>query len=121
MIPISEEEEEEEIDNIDKNLLFFERGNKRFSVTMRDIYCYGQIDFNDKNTIEKINDFNFLDYLGASGIPIYSNYNYTTHSCYTPKRYCLYTETWSPLDLVKLAHGYLGKPQRILLFRQIVK
>lgn len=120
MIPI-DEEEEKLIDNIDKQTLKFNRGNRSFSITMRDIYCYGEVDFTDKNTIDQISNFKFLDYLGAVGVHIYSRYDYATHSCSSPKRHCLWTETWNPAELAKMAHGYLGKPKRILLFNQTLK
>ena len=63
----------------------------------------------------------FLDHLEAVGAHVYSNYDYETHSCSSPKEYCLWTETWHPAVLAKTAHGYLGKPKRILLFNQISK
>lgn len=120
MIPI-DEKEEKLIDNIDRNVLQFHRGDRTFSVSMRDIYCYGECDFTDKDTLNKIEKFKFLDFLGEVGVHIYSNYDYKTHSCSSPKRHPLWTETWNPAKLAKMAHGYLGKPKRILLFEQIVK
>ena len=120
MIPI-DEKEELLIDNIDRQTLHFNRGNKTFSIQMKDIYCYGEVDFTDKDTLDKINSFKFLDYLGEVGISICSNYDYETHSCSSPKKCCLWTETWHPAVLAKMAHGYLGKPKRILLFNQISK
>lgn len=120
MIPI-DEDEEKLIDNIDKSILTFHRGNRSFSVTMRDIYCYGEVNFEDEDTLNQIKEFKFLDYLGAVGVHIYSRYDYKTHSCSSPKRYCLWTETWNPAELAKMAHGYLGKPKRILLFNQTLK
>ena len=120
MIPI-DEDEELLIDNIDKQTLHFHRGNRTFSVQMKDIYCYGEVDFTDKDTLDKINDFKFLAHLEEVGVRIYSNYAYETHSCSSPKRCCLWTETWNPAVLAKMAHGYLGKPKRILLFNQISK
>ncbi len=116
-----DEDEEKIIDNIDKSIISFTRGNKTFEVTMKDIYCYGEIDFEDKNTLDKINTFKFLDYLGNSGIYIYSNYDYEHNAVNTPKKHPMWTETWSPLQLIKYAHGRMGKPQRVLLFNQIIK
>lgn len=120
MIPINEEEEKL-IDNIDKSILKFNRGSKTFSVSMIDIYCYGEVDFEDEDTLNKISEFKFLDYLGEVGVHIYSKYDYKTHSCSSPKRRCLWTETWNPAELAKMAHGYLGKPKRILLFNRTLK
>lgn len=120
MIPI-DEEEENLIDNIDKSVLIFHRGNRSFSVSMKDIYCYGEVDFNDSNTISKIEKFKFLNYLIDVGIRIYSRYDYNTHSCSSPIRNALWAETFNCATLAKMAHGYLGKPKRILLFNEFTK
>ena len=120
MIPI-DEEEEKIIDNIDKSILTFHRGKRSFSVAIKDIYCYGEVNFEDEDTLNQINEFKFLDYLGEVGVHIYSNYDYKTHSCSSTKNRCLWTETWNPAKLAKMAHGYLGKPKRILLFNQTIK
>ena len=53
MIPITEKEEEN-IDNIDNSVLIFIRGKRKFSVTMKDIYCYGEVNFTDRETLDKI-------------------------------------------------------------------
>lgn len=128
MIPIDESEEsmlddinDNTSSNIKNEIFQFNRGNRTFSVSIKDIYCYGNLNFNDDNVIKEIEEFNFLDYLTFSGIPIRSRYDYITHSCVSIKQKPLWVETWSTLDLVKLAHGYLGKPERILLFKQIIK
>lgn len=120
MIPI-DEDEEKLIDNIDKSTLTFHRGNRSFSVAIRDIYCYGEVNFEDEDTLNQIKEFKFLDYLDEVGVHIYSKYDYKTHSCSSPKRHYLWTETWNPAELAKMAHGYLGKPKRILLFNQTLK
>lgn len=120
MIPI-DEEEEKLIDNIDKQVFTFHRGDKSFSVSMKNIYCYGEVDFNDKDTLDKIENFTFLDYLISNGIRIYAKYDYETHSCSSPINKLKWAETFSPAELTKMAHGYLGKPKRILLFNELTK
>ena len=120
MIGINEKEEES-IDNIGGNSIVFTRGNQKFIVTKKDIYCYGEIDFDDDETLDLIDRFKFLNYLEERGVPIYSNYDYNTHSVSNETRFPLWTETWSPLTLMKLAHGYIGKPKRILLFNKTFK
>lgn len=112
------EEEEYLIDNLkDKNLIL-NRGDRTFEISGRQIYCYGEVDFHNEDDCETIDNFKFLDYLNEVGIHIYSGYNYDKHSCTSPKRHPLRTETWSPLFLAKFAHAALGKPNRILLFSQ---
>lgn len=120
MIPISEQEEKS-IDNIRDSILKFKRGNLSFSVKMKDIYCYGEVDFTNKDDLNQIDSFDFLDHLDTSGIYIWSRYDYETHSCKTSNKRLLWTETWHPSVVAQIAHGYLGKPQRILIFNQYVR
>lgn len=110
------EEEENLIDNLKDKTLQLTRGNRVFDVRMNQIHCYGEVDFENQDDLDTIDGFKFLDFLGGVGIHIYSRYNYKTHSCSSPKRNALWTETWSPAELAKYAHGFLGKPQRIILF-----
>lgn len=119
MIPISEQEEKS-IDNIRDSTLKFKRGDASFSVRMKDIYCYGEVDFTSKEDLNQIDSFNFLEHLGASGIHILSQYDYKTHSCKARNKKLLWTETWHPAIVAQMAHGYLGKPQRILLFNKTI-
>lgn len=120
MIAISEDEETT-IDNIGDSNINFTRGNRIFSVTMKDIYCYGEVDFNDEDILNKINSFKFLNHLDAKGVNIPAGYNYNTNTCDSTSRRLKWSETWSPAELAKFAHGCLNKPKRILLFNQIVK
>lgn len=118
MIPISEEEELK----LDKGKSFkVERGNQIFNIEQRNIYCYGEVDFSTGSSdLEQISTFNFLDYLDNSeGLRIYSDYNYEDHTCVSPINRCRVTETWNPARIAQFAHGSLGKPKRILLFRRI--
>ena len=113
-------EEEIEIDN--RHTIKIERGNKVFEINPNrgDIYCYGIVDFNtDSSDYNIIDNFNFLKHLNIVGIKIQSRYNYENHTCDSPKEFPLWTETWSPAELAQLAHGYLGKPERIVLFKQV--
>lgn len=112
------EEEESLIDNLKDKTLQLTRGNRVFNIKMNQIHCYGEVNFESQEDLDTIDGFKFLDFLGCVGIHIYSMYNYKTHSCSSPKRYALWTETWSPSELAKMAHGYIGKPQRIILFNQ---
>lgn len=120
MIEINEKEEEQ-LDNIKDEIIKFTSGDKIFKISNKNIICYGEINLEDENNVNLISNFNFLNYLGSTGVSFVSNYNYKTHSCTSPKRKCLWTETWNPLDLFKFAHASLGKPKRILLFNQMIK
>ena len=118
MTYISEEEEAA----LDKGeVLTLKRGNRTMTVMPNHLYCYGEVDFStNSDDMYQIEDFHFLDYLGAKGLHIYSDYHYDTHECHSPLPQCRWTETWNPAEIAQYAHGCLGKPQRIVLFK-IVK
>ena len=106
---------------LDENkLLHIVRGNTTFDIDSRFVYCYGNVNFTtgspDYNIIE---NFSFLDYLGCVGLKIYSNYDYKNHVCTSPIDRCLWTETWNPAEVAQYAHGVLGKPNKIVLFKLI--
>lgn len=111
-------EEEDKIDNLKEQLFKINRGNRTFSLSYRNIYCYGEIDFNKKEDVETIKKFNILNHLFGVGIPFPAHYNYENHSCISPIRKYKYAETFDVLDLVKYSHAMLSKPERIVLFKQ---
>lgn len=113
-------EEDEKL--LDKNSpIIITRGNHTFNITKNQVYCYGDVDFSeDSDDLYEIDNFKFLDSIGAYGIKIPSNYNYDTHSCSSPFKYYMYKETWSPAELTRYHHGCLGKPNKIILFKRTV-
>lgn len=119
MTYISEEEEE----LLDKGkTLILTRGDKTLKVEINKTYCYGEIDFtNGSDDMETIDNFDFLNYLGSfKGIPIHADYNYETHSCCSPVKGLRWSETFHPSVVAQYAHGCLGKPQRVVLFYQLI-
>lgn len=117
MIEISEKEEEE-LDNIEKRILSFERGSRTFNINTNQVICYGNVDFEDEETIDHIHNFKFLQHLGGIGVKMPSKYDYKSHTCLSDVNYVTYTETWNPLKLMQYAYGCLNKPKRLLLFMQ---
>jgi len=113
--------EEEKLLDANKQLDVI-RGNQNFSINLNNTYCYGQVDFNTgSDDMYDIEDFDFLDYLtGFSGIHIRNGYNYKEHTCTSTERRCGWTETWNPAIVAQFAHGCLGKPERIVLFRKVI-
>lgn len=119
MTYISEEEEAQ----LDKGkTLILKRGDKTLKVEINKTYCYGEIDFtNGSDDMEQIDTFDFLNYLGSfKGVPIHADYNYETHSCCSPVKKIRWTETFHPSVVAQYAHGCLGKPQRVVLFYQLI-
>lgn len=111
------EHEENQLDNLSDKILVLERGDKTFNIQMHRVYCYGKVDFNNDDDLNIIENFNFLNHLGAVGVHIYADYDYESHTCSSPTNHYKWTETWSPSHLARYAHGCLNKPERIVLFR----
>lgn len=105
------EEEEKRID--DNETITIERDKAKFTVSKKNIYGYGHIDFsNNSNDKEDINHFNFLDTLDFGGYPI--NVIDYDKGIFTGSWYA----TWSPFNVCQLMHAYLGKPERVCIFRK---
>ena len=119
MTYITEEDENILDNNKELNIV---RDDLKFKINLNNTYCYGEVDFtNDSDDMYNIENFNFLDYLtGFSGIPIRNGYDYDNHECTSVEQRCGWTETWNPAVLAQFAHGCLGKPDRIVLFRQVL-
>lgn len=100
--------------------LHIKRGNTEFDVLNDNVLCFGEIDYNEgsEDCIE-LNSFTFLDHLWVKGVCIPSRYDYKTHTCKSPLRQYLYTETFKNATLCRYLHGCLGKPQFSLIFREV--
>lgn len=110
------EKEEEEIDNIYNTKIILNRGDKTYVIDKRNIYGYGLIDLSKKADCDEIDNFKFLNYLVDRGLPIPSNYNYDKHVCLSNNKKLQFGETFSPLRVIKYAHGCLQKPKRVIIF-----
>ena len=113
------EEEENKLDNSEN--IVIDRGDISFDIKPNNVYCYGSVDFStDSSDYNIIDDFDFLKHLTDTGVKIPSDYNYKEHACYSPLSRCRWTETWSPAELAQIAYSYIGKPERIVLFKHVM-
>lgn len=111
------EAQENRIDNSSKYFgeIRYER-NDKVIIPAKDIYLYGEVDFNNEEDIKNIERFNLID-KEDSGNWIYSNFNYEK-GCYTSidghaKGY----NTWDCIKWFKYCYVLLGKPQRIIVYK----
>lgn len=118
MAEISEDEEKliDEFIANKEEVITITKGDRTFNINRNNIYCYGNVNFRDDNDLSVIDKFKFLNHLEGVGLKVYANYNYETHSCKSPRKFALQSETWSPVFLSKFAHAALNKPERIILF-----
>lgn len=112
------EDEENTIDTLERGCLKLDRGNRTFTIKGTQIYCYGEIDLTKQEDIDNINNLGFLDYLGGVGKRIPANYDYFTHTAKSPIRKYLFTEVFTPIEIVKFVHASLNKPKRVIIFTQ---
>lgn len=117
MAPISEQEEAK----FEKyGVINLKRGNLKFIIEAKDVYCYGEIDFsNGSDDMETIASFNWLDFMIERGVSVPANYHYEDHSCLTDGDDYKTYDTTKPEVVAKYKHGVLGKPARVIIFRYI--
>lgn len=115
MEPITEEQEIR-IDNSIKYYgeLRYERFDKTI-ITSKDIYLYGEINFKDDNDINQINRLNLIDDKGAY---IYSTFNYDKGNYSTIDYQIKCSPTWNPIYWFMYCHCLIGKPKRIIVYRE---
>lgn len=113
------EKEENDID--DEKSIVITRGDIMFTIHPRDIECYGEINFNKgSDDYDKLAMFPWLDHLTIRGVSIPSRYNYDKHSGYRviPSKYLTWIDTTCPEKLAQYAHGFIGKPNRVVIFKR---
>ena len=116
LAPLSEEEERL-LDN--GGILVIKTNNNTFTVTPKDVFFYGEIDFNedseDYEELEYVTWFDSLQY----GVKIPSRYDFESHTCKSDTNHVKYYETIKPIDIIKFKYGSLGKPKRCIFFKQV--
>ena len=115
MAPIREKEEA----LLDKGKAFtIHRGDLSFSLNSDNVFAYGEVDFH-KGTEDYENIGSLIPYRDRVHLPLH--YDYDTHTCKTKiKRYQTY-ETDNIGAMAQYAHGRLGKPKRVVIFKLITK
>jgi UDP-glucose 6-dehydrogenase len=111
------EDEEKQID--DKcSYLLLHRGDSTFKIFDHNIFCYGEIDFNnDSDDMRLLDSMPILEHLKLQGAIIPADYDYDNHTGVAINKAIRYTETFHPDVLCKYVHGCLGKPKRVLIFK----
>lgn len=114
MIPITEKEEQE----LDNGVLHYVRENIDIVIDSKSKPIYGEIDFHTNSDDYKVLEtMDWLDYITLCGIHVPANYNYEEHCCYSPiRRYKTY-DTVNPAVVAQYKHAFIGKPQRVCIFK----
>ena len=115
MAPITEKEEA----LLDEgNAFIIHRCDFPFNLSSDNVLAYGEVDFhNGSDDYENIGSL--IPYRDRVHLPLH--YDYDTHTCKTKlKRYQTY-ETDNIGAMAQYAHGRLGKPKRVVIFKLIAK
>lgn len=112
-------EEEEEIDK--NNNIVLTREEKQYHIDKNNIKGYGDIDLsNDSEDHNILKAQHWIDVSRFPGV-IIPVYDYNTGLMKTRNEIVQRTETWNCFDLVKYGHCCLGKPNKIIIFKQTSK
>lgn len=115
MEPITKEQEL----RIDKSAKYY--GAIKFErkdgviVAAKDIYLYGEVNFNNDDDLDLIERFKLID---EDGNWIYSNFNYEKGNFTTIDGVAKGCPTWNLINWFKYCHVLIGKPQRIIVYKR---
>ena len=115
MAPITEKEEAL-LD--DGKAFIIHRGDLSFNLSPDNVFAYGEVDFH-KGSEDYENMDALIPYRDMVHLPL--NYDYDTHTCKTPTKMYQTRETNDIGAMAQYAHGRLGKPNKVVIFRLIAK
>ncbi len=94
------------------------RGGITFYLDSDNVFSYGKVDLHDDSEdYEALNEL--IPFNDIVHIP--SNYDYDTHTCKSPTKMYQTRETNDIGAMAQYAHGRLGKPNKVVIFRLTVK
>lgn len=112
------EQEEQRIDNAPKYYGEIRHVRKDgYIIPAKDIYLYGEVDFNNKDDIDNIKRFNLINMDLSVCNWIYSNFNFKEGYFTTINGIAKGYHTWNALKLFMYKYVLLGKPQRIIVYK----
>ena len=115
------ESEEKDLDN-DGLVILKRPPHKDILVDIKNVFCYGIVDFNKgSEDYEHISSIRALDTLTDLGISLPSRYDYNTHSADALSGRILHYDTFDFGEICQYAHGFLGKPERCILFEKTIR
>lgn len=90
-------------------------------ISAKDIYLYGEVDFNKEDDLLNIERFNLIDNNIEARNLIYANFNFDKGSFKTVNGVAKTYPTWNPILWFMYNYVLIGKPERIIVYRKIIK
>lgn len=119
MEPITKKEEQQ----IDNSIKYYEeirynRANNEI-ITAKNIYLYGEVDFNCDEDLDNIDRFNLIDkdVYACNWIP--SNFDFDKGCFTTIENVAKGCGTYDAIKWFKYNYVLLGKPKRIIVYRKL--
>lgn len=110
-------DKEESYLNQDKSLTI-ERGGITFDLDKDNVFAYGEVDFHkDTDDYEALRDL--IPFNDIVNLP--DHYDYDTHTCQTTVNGYQTRECRDIGAMAQYAHGKLGKPNKVVIFKLIAK
>lgn len=106
------EDQEKELDKHEATSIMID-SNTILPVNKEVIYCYGEVDPNNKEDAAAIERFNLID---SNGNSIHCSFNYDLGNATYTDRPKFFTTT-NPLLYWKYAYTMIGKPERIIVYK----
>lgn len=121
MEPITAKEEEE-IDNSSEiygSIRYVTKDN--IIIPAKDIYLYGEVDFNNDDDLNNIRQFNLINDEDDAYNAVYSNFDFEKGICTTINGIIKNHPTWNPIEWFKFKYVLIGKPKRVIVYRKYIK
>jgi hypothetical protein len=94
------------------------RGGITFDLDNDNVFAFGEVDLHtDSDDYNALNDE--IPFTDIVHLPV--NYDYDTHTCKTTTKRYQTCESRDIGAMAQYAHGKLGKPKKIVIFRLIAK
>lgn len=121
MEAITEKEEQ----RIDKSAKYYGEiryvKNDDIIISAKHIYLYGEVDFNNEDDLANIEKFDLIDNDIEARNLIYANFDFEK-GCFTTVNGIAKTyTTWNPILWFMYNYVLIGKPQRIIVYKKIIK
>lgn len=113
------EEQEKDLDN--GKIITIETSIGCFDVNPDMCYCYGELDLSpNSKDINRIYEAHWFDNFNTN-IHLVSEYDYETHSVTSDIPGGRWYESFNPKHYIPYLHGCIGKPKRIVIFKDYFK
>lgn len=109
---------EKKIDNSEKYFgsICYQREDGA-DIPAKNIFLYGELDLNNPDDIENIEVFELIGKNMGDNY-IYSNFNYENGTIEIENNIIKGYNTWNPLLWFKYCHCLIGKPKRIIVYKE---